>query len=237
MKEGGEEMENEAFSNSRDPYYNMFKSGIVSLIPEGPHVILDIGCAAGVLGHRLKDLNKAKEAVGVEIFKEAADEAAKYYETIHRGDIEELKLPYENYFDFAVCADILEHLRDPWKVLRQIHTWLKNDGSVIICIPNIRYWKVLRDLIFHGSWQYVDAGILDKTHLRFFTRRSFLGPLEEAGFEVQYVRMEIIGLKHAIANRITCRLFEEFLGRQVTIVAKKKAITEPFPCLAPHGWL
>jgi 2-polyprenyl-3-methyl-5-hydroxy-6-metoxy-1,4-benzoquinol methylase len=218
-------VENKAFRNSGDRYYNMFKSGIASLIPEGSHVILDMGCAAGVLGRRLKELNKAKEVVGVEIFKEAADEAAKHYETIHQGDIEELKLPYKNYFDFVVCADILEHLRDPWNILGQIHTWLKNDGSVIICIPNVRYWRVLRDLIFHGSWQYMNAGILDKTHLRFFTRRSFLGPLAEAGFEVQYMRMEIIGIKHEIANRITCRLFEEFMGRQVIIVAKKKGIT------------
>ncbi|MGA2954109.1 MAG: class I SAM-dependent methyltransferase [Thermodesulfobacteriota bacterium] len=217
-------MENKAFRNSSDRYYNMFKSGIASLIPEGSHVILDMGCAAGVLGRRLKELNKAKEVVGVEIFKEAADEAAKYYEIIHHGDIEELKLPYENYFDFVVCADILEHLRDPWNILRQVHTWLKNDGSVIICIPNVRYWRVLRDLIFHGSWRYADAGILDKTHLRFFTRRSFLGPLAEAGFEVQYMRMEIIGIKHEIANRITFRCLEEFMGKQVTIVAKKQGI-------------
>jgi SAM-dependent methyltransferase len=194
------------------------------LIPEGSHVILDEGCATGVLGCRLKDSNKAKEVVGVEIFKEAADEAAKYYETIHQGDIEEIKLPYENYFDFVVCADILEHLRDPWNILRQIHKWLKNDGSVIICIPNVRYWKVLRDLIFHGSWQYADHGILDKTHLRFFTRRSFLGPLAKAGFEVEYMRMEIIGIKHEIANRITFHFFEEFMGKQVIIVAKKKDI-------------
>jgi 2-polyprenyl-3-methyl-5-hydroxy-6-metoxy-1,4-benzoquinol methylase len=218
-------MENKAFRNGHDRYYNMFKSGIASLIPEGSHVILDVGCAAGVLGRRLKELNKAKEVVGVEIFKEAADEAAKYYETIHRGDIEELQLPYKNYFDFVVCADILEHLRDPWNILGQIHTWLKNDGSVIICIPNVRYWRVLRDLIFHGNWQYTDAGILDKTHLRFFTRRSFVGSLGEAGFEVQYMRMEIIGKKHEMANRITFRCFEEFMGRQVTIMAKKQGIT------------
>jgi len=218
-------MENKAFRNSSDQYYNWFKSGIASLIPEGHHVILDVGCAAGVLGRRLKELNKAKEMVGVEIFKEAADEAEKYYDTIYRGDIEELILPYEAYFDFVVCADILEHVRDPWNILRQIHTWLKNDGSLIICIPNVRYWKVLRDLVFHGNWEYTDAGILDKTHLRFFTRRSFLEPLAEVGFEVQYMRMEISGIKHEIANRITLRCFQEFMGKQITIMAKKRDIT------------
>ena len=214
-------MENRAFRNKQDSYYNIEKSGIVQMIPEGPNIILDLGCAAGRLGRKLRQLNKACELVGIEIYGPAAEEAAKYYDLVHRGDIEELKLHYKEYFDFVICGDILEHLREPWKVVTKIHEWLKDGGCLISSIPNIRYWRVLRDLLILGKLEYTEAGILDVTHLRFFTRYTFLEMLRKAGFSIDYHEMVIYGKKQDAFNKMTFGIFKEFMGSQIRVLAKK----------------
>ncbi len=199
----------------------MFKSRIASLIPDGPNVILDVGCAAGTFGRKLKKWNKAHELVGIEIFKEAADEASKCYDKVYCADVENSQLEYSEYFDFVICSDILEHLKNHYEILRKIHGWLKKDGFVLFSIPNIRYWRVIRNLVILGRWEYAEAGILDKTHLRFFTRRSFLKVLRESGFLIQHYEMIVDGLKQKLFDRVTCHLFEEFMGAQIIFVAKK----------------
>ena len=156
------------------------------LIPEGLHTILDLGCSTGVFGRKLREQNKAREVVGVEIFEEAADEAARHYEKVYRRDVEQLNLDCESYFDFVICGDIIEHLKDPWRMLGRIKTRLKTEGHALVSIPNVRYWRVLRDLVFRGDWKYRDAGILDRTHLRFFTKKSFLRAMTDAGFDIAY---------------------------------------------------
>lgn len=214
-------MENASHKDANDRYYNMVKNWIILLIPEGPHVVMDLGCATGRLGRNLLTLNKAAEMVGVEIFEPAADEAAKYYTKVYSGDLESLNMDYNDYFDYVICGDILEHLRDPWKVLEKIRVWLKKGGRLIISIPNVRYWQVLTDLAIFGKWNYVEAGILDNTHLRFFTRRTFLQTLTQANFEIVKHEMWVSGKKKRLANRLTLGLFEEFIGSQIMVVARK----------------
>lgn len=214
-------MENKEFGNPADWYYNIEKSRMVPFIPDGDNVILDIGCATGRLGRKLRDLHKANELIGVEIFSPAADEAAKFYDKVYRGDIESLTLPYKEYFDFVICGDILEHLRDPWTLLDRIHGWLKSDGIFISSIPNIRNWRVIRDLMLCGKWDYVEAGILDNTHLRFFTKSTFLKMQTKAKFEIIYSQMTIYGRKKNLINLCTFKVLEEFLGSQILTVCKK----------------
>lgn len=214
-------MENKAYTDQTDTYYNIEKSRLVPFFPDGPNIILDIGCASGRLGKKLRDLNKASELIGIEIFPLAADEAAKYYNKVYRNDIESLILPYKEYFDFVICGDILEHLRDPWTLLDRIHEWLKPNGLLISSIPNIRYWRIIKDLLVYGKWDYVEAGILDNTHLRFFTRNTFQKMQEKANFEIIHNEMIIYGKKQNFLNMITFSVLEEFLGSQVLTISKK----------------
>jgi 2-polyprenyl-3-methyl-5-hydroxy-6-metoxy-1,4-benzoquinol methylase len=215
-------MENTFFTQKDDQYYNMENSWIVSRIPKGSHKILDLGCAAGQLGKKLLGLKKASEVIGVEIFKPAAEEAAKYYTFVHQGDVEGMSLNYDHYFDYVICGDILEHLSDPWTMVAKIYKWLNSEGILICSIPNIRHWQILRDLIIFGKWNYTEAGILDNTHLRFFTRRTFLEMLKNAHFHIEYNDMWISGEKKNMANKATLGFFKEFLGSQVVVVAKKR---------------
>jgi 2-polyprenyl-3-methyl-5-hydroxy-6-metoxy-1,4-benzoquinol methylase len=130
-------------------------------------------------------------------------------------------LPYKEYFDFIICGDVIEHLRDPQNVIRRIYKWLKPHGIFVASIPNIRYWRILRDLFIFGKWEYEEAGILDNTHLRFFTRNSFLKILQTENFKVVNSQMIINGRKQNFANRITFGCLEEFWGSQVMVSAMK----------------
>ena len=216
-------MKNPAFQNPGDQYYMQEKRFLFPLIPDGPNVLLDLGCAAGQVGKALRESHKAAEIVGVEIFEPAAAEARKLYKEVHVGDIEDMKLGYDKYFDIVLCGDILEHLREPAKVLRQIHGWLKDGGRLVCSVPNIRYWKIWRALIFRGEWEYTGDGILDQTHLRFFTTKSFTRMIANASFEVERTDVRIHwGPKQLAFNRLTRGAFKEFLGYQILVSARKK---------------
>ena len=197
---------------------------MIDWIPNNrPSTILDMGCAAGAMGKAIRERNLPATIIGVELSNEAAKCAAPYYDRIHEGDVEKMELSYPNHFDIVICADILEHLRDPWAMLKRIKSMLKPDGLLMCSIPNIRYWRIIRDLVLLGSWKYEKEGILDNTHLRFFTRYSFSSDLEQAGFEIKHCSISITAShdsKQNTLDKISFHLFNEFLGSQIRYVAQ-----------------
>ncbi len=215
-------MQNTAFQQKDSHYYMRWKHWMLPLIQDGPNVVMDMGCASGIMGRKLLEAGKAKEVFGVEIFPLAAAEAEKTYKKVYVGDVEELVLDYDNYFDYVICGDVLEHLKDPYKVMQRISKWLKPGGKVLICLPNVRNYHLLYDLVFHGKWEYVSAGILDKTHFRFFTRSSCRSMVEEAGFNVCHEQMIIDGPKKELFNKATFGRFREFLATQIFCVGEKR---------------
>jgi 2-polyprenyl-3-methyl-5-hydroxy-6-metoxy-1,4-benzoquinol methylase len=214
-------MQNTAFHEKDAHYYVRLKWWMLPLVKDGPNIVMDLGCASGVMGRKLLETGKAAEVHGVEIFPDAAEEAARHYTEVHTGDIEEMDLEYENRFDYVICGDILEHLKDPYSVVRRIHQWLKPGGSIFVCVPNVRNYSVVRMLVFRGRWEYHDAGIMDRTHMRFFTRSSCSEMLAEAGFEVYHEQMMIDGARKNFANRVTLGLFGEFLASQTFCCGRK----------------
>lgn len=209
-------------SNADASYYRCVKRWMLPFIQDGPNAILDLGCAEGLLGGLLQERGKAAVVDGVEIFPPVAMEAAKRYRRVHVGDIEAMSLEYGEEFDYVICGDILEHLKDPYSMVTRIRGWLKPGGMLLVCLPNIRNYRVLADLILHGEWRYVSAGILDRTHLRFFTRKSCQRMLEEGGFEVTHQHMIITGPKKTACSKLALGLLDEFLAPQVFFCGKKK---------------
>lgn len=128
--------------------------------------ILDVGTADGYLGAILK--KRGHHVIGVEQDAFRADTASVHYESIHVADIETFEFPYRDQFDVIVFADVLEHLRDPALVLKRVLPCLKADGQIIISLPNVANFVVRISVLF-GCFNYRDRGILDRTHLRFFT--------------------------------------------------------------------
>lgn len=182
--------------------------------------VLDVGCSEGIISERLK-MNEC-EVVGIEL-DEASAQIAKYYcRDVFLGDVEILELDekFENYFDFIIFADVLEHLRDPESVLRRFKRYLKDEGSVVISIPNVANWRMRINLLF-GNFDYVDHGLLNKGHIRFFNVRSAKNLIKNAGFEVVKFDLTVGDLdKFATFFYRIGTLFPNLLAFQFLIVAK-----------------
>jgi 2-polyprenyl-3-methyl-5-hydroxy-6-metoxy-1,4-benzoquinol methylase len=115
---------------------------------------------------------------------EIADKARSRLDKVIVGGIEEQPGLPDGYFDCIVFNDVLEHLVDPWTVLRSIKVKLKSGGCVVASIPNVRHFSNLRQLILEKEWRYMDCGVLDRTHLRFFTEKSIRRMFEDCGYNL-----------------------------------------------------
>ncbi|MDW7760877.1 MAG: class I SAM-dependent methyltransferase [Acidobacteriota bacterium] len=167
-----------------DKYRDTPKDDILALIPGDAVRILDVGCGAGATGRELK-LRRSCEIVGVEIDAGRAARAESRLDKVLHADVETADLPFEATFDCVVCADVLEHLRDPWAVVRKLRGYLRPGGSLVAGLPNVRHWRVLKSLVVSGTWAYEDSGVLDRDHLRFFARKDIIRMFEEAGFTTE----------------------------------------------------
>ncbi len=153
-------------------YYSSKRTEVLSYVPKDTRKVLDVGCAGGHFGLALKQELGVEEVVGIEVVPEIAEIAKKNLDKVLVGNIEENDFPLEeNYFDLITCCDVLEHTENPVKVLRKLTQYLKPYGRVIISIPNIQYWGTIYNLSF-GRWDYRDSGILDITHLKFYTKKK-----------------------------------------------------------------
>jgi 2-polyprenyl-3-methyl-5-hydroxy-6-metoxy-1,4-benzoquinol methylase len=166
-------------------YHHYPRPEVVSLVEPAGRSILDIGCAAGAMGELMLKQG-AREVVGVELHAEAAAEARGRLTAVHEIDLEHIAdLPYaDRHFDRMTFADVLEHLRDPAAVLRRLRRYLADDGYIVCSLPNVRHESVLLPLLVNGTFTYVDEGILDRTHLRFFTAFEIARFLEGCGFAI-----------------------------------------------------
>ncbi|MGI9950905.1 methyltransferase domain-containing protein [Moorellaceae bacterium AZ2] len=164
-------------------YYEFSRPEVQALIPVTSRRVLDVGCAAGKLGEELKQRQPC-HVTGIEVCPQPAARARERLDEVICGDAMEIlpTLPGEAY-DCVVLADILEHLSDPWEALREVARVLVPGGVAVASIPNVRHWSVLKDLL-EGRWEYASAGILDRTHRWFFTRRSIANMFESAGFSI-----------------------------------------------------
>jgi|GEM_PF-542531 len=164
-------------------YYNNPRPDIQSLVDDSAKTILDIGCGSGIMGLELKKKNTA-EIWGVELNESAALKARQHLDCVLQGPIERnIELLPEDYFDTIIFADVIEHLVNPAEVLESIKPKLHKNGQLILSIPNVRFWNVIVNLL-EGNWEYEETGILDKTHLRFFTYSSILNLLRCAGYDI-----------------------------------------------------
>lgn len=167
--------------NKSSPYFEFARPELVALVPATARRVLDVGCAAGRLGEALK-ARQSVEVVGVELDAKAAAAARNRIDRIVVGSIEDSTVTFPSgSFDCIICGDVLEHLRDPASALERIRGWLSDDGVLVASIPNTRHHSVVGALLA-GNWTYEPAGLLDSTHLCFFTRQDIVDLLAQTGF-------------------------------------------------------
>ncbi|MEH6552261.1 MAG: methyltransferase domain-containing protein [Pseudomonadales bacterium] len=162
--------------------YDTFNSAIFESVPTDALRILDFGCDTGNLGAALKNQDSRRYVAGVEISNEPASIAESRLDRLYRFNVEKDPLPEdEEPFDVIIFADVLEHLYDPQACLEKILPMLSEHGIVLCCIPNIQHHSIISGLL-RGDFQYKDTGLLDRTHIRFFTLSGIQKMFLDAGY-------------------------------------------------------
>jgi len=161
---------------------------MIAFVPSNSRRILDVGCGFGMFGELLKQKIPEAEVHGCELSPIAQSEARKRLDLVFEGAFENLKLPVNCNYDCIVFNDVLEHMIDPWAALEKARTHLSANGRVVASIPNIRHFPTVWKLVVYGWWNYGNKGILDKTHLRFFTKESIRTLFEESGYEIETLK-------------------------------------------------
>lgn len=169
-------------------YFAQSRKEMLPYIPAGTKHLLDVGCHKGAFGFLVKS-TLGSEVWGIEIDDGDGQAAQKQLDNVIIGDVNVVmnQVP-DHYFDCISCNDVLEHLLDPYSVLGMLKSKLSAGGVIVCSLPNVRYWDNLKNLLLRKQWKYMDHGILDRTHLRFFTELSMRDMFDSLGFDI--LRME-----------------------------------------------
>lgn len=169
-----------------DAYFEFDRPELRALVPAEARRVLDVGCGAGALGAALRE-ERGIEVMGLELSVDAAARARERLDAVVEADLDKLdELPFERgSFGAMVFGDVLEHLHDPHRLLRVLRPWLADDGAVVCSIPNVAHWSVVLPLLTQDRWPYDDAGLLDRTHVHFFTLAEAQLMLRGCGFAVE----------------------------------------------------
>lgn len=181
-------------------------------LPEGG-AVLDVGCASGGLLGALA--GRAGRREGVEVDAAAAQAARLVADDVHVGSIDDVVLP-EDTFDVVVLGDVLEHLVDPAAGIQRVLPALRAGGRVVVSLPNVAHWSVRASLLV-GRWEYRSSGILDDTHLRFFTWSTGARLVEDAGLTVVERQPIVSGLGAHLGFRVPAGVERKWqsVGRRI----------------------
>jgi 2-polyprenyl-3-methyl-5-hydroxy-6-metoxy-1,4-benzoquinol methylase len=168
------------------PVHEHHNPDLLKLIPPQSQKIIEIGCSSGALAREFKKINPGCHYVGVEIDARYAELAKRHCDETAVVNLNTADTSfYERHADKDcwIFGDVLEHLENPWNVLAQIRSNIPNNGSIVACIPNAQHWSLIARLSI-GDFRYEDSGLLDRTHLRFFTRQTIIDLFSGARFHI-----------------------------------------------------
>jgi 2-polyprenyl-3-methyl-5-hydroxy-6-metoxy-1,4-benzoquinol methylase len=190
-----------------DGYYDEPRPEVVARVPLDARFVIDVGCASGALGRALKAARPGIQVRGIEPVAEQADRARRVLDDVHVAGADEPLPSHWPAPDCVIFADVLEHLVDPWQTVRRFRSIIPRGGTILASIPNVANQSVLRGLLRH-RWDYASHGILDRTHLRFFTRETALEMFEQAQFSIRRVGRVMEGLGQKPLGRFVRSLID-----------------------------
>jgi SAM-dependent methyltransferase len=171
------------YEQKSSSYFNYERPEMLAIVPDYVRRVLDVGCGTGRFGRLVKQ-ERGAEVWGAEPVVEASNEARTCLDYVVAGEFgESLGLPTKA-FDAVVFNDVLEHMADPWAALEFTKQLLTERGVVVASIPSIRHFPTLWRLVVRKDWSYQDAGTLDRTHLRFFTRQTIAKMFLDTGYRI-----------------------------------------------------
>jgi 2-polyprenyl-3-methyl-5-hydroxy-6-metoxy-1,4-benzoquinol methylase len=169
------------------PAHMLVNTDLLALIPPDSRCIVDVGCMHGALAQAFRSQHPKARYLGIDVDPDYARAAAAYCNETLAADIETLDDPaFARLFpsDCWIFGDCLEHLYDPWRVLQRVRASIDPDGCVLVCLPNAQHWSIQWRLV-SGQFRYEDADLMDRTHIRWFTRVTMLEMFQQTGWQVE----------------------------------------------------
>jgi 2-polyprenyl-3-methyl-5-hydroxy-6-metoxy-1,4-benzoquinol methylase len=219
----------------RANYHDLVRRDVAPLVPFLGGTLLDVGGGIGATASYFKSEHYVDRAGVIDLVsqKAVAPELDFYYiANLEMPDALEAVTAAEGPFNVILCLDILEHLSDPWNLILRLHEALAPEGVIVASIPNIRYFRATFPLFFRGKWNLEDAGIRDRTHLRWFVRDTAISLMTSSGLLLEKV------LEHPggggrirLFRAMTMGLFNEFTNLQYLIRVRKKSTNTVYTSL------
>ncbi len=195
-------------------YFHHVRREIAPLLPTQAKRIVDVGCGVGATAAWIKSRYPDAHTIGLEGNAAIHEELAANVDEFHIIDLNGA-LPDVGRPDLILFLDVLEHLFAPDKVLAGLVSQLAPGGTVIVSLPNVAHLSVSLPLLLRGRFDYEDAGILDRTHLRFFVRSSAITMLNDAGLRVEKgLQSGLQGPKSRLLDSLTFGLIRDHLTKQ-----------------------
>lgn len=204
------------------PAHNTVNLELLSLIPPNSRRIVEVGCMQGALAQAYRSRNPAAQYVGVDIDPDYARAAAAHCTEAIAANIETLgNAEFARLFpsDCWIFGDCLEHLRDPWRVLERVRASVDADGCLLVCIPNAQHWSVQWRLL-SGQFRYEDNGLMDRTHIRWFTRVTVLEMFTNSGWAVETGMTRNLQSPHQERALAAIRTFATSMGLDPDVAAQ-----------------
>ena len=198
-------------------YYGNDRADLVAALPRPLGRVLDVGCGEGAVGRGLRAAG-AEWLSGVEMQPEPAAAAREIYDEVAIGAVETELDALTGPFDTICCYDVLEHMGDPYTVLRRLLAVATRGARLHVSVPNARHFSLVRDLVLRGTFGYTEWGHRDSTHLRWFTRRDLEQAIAEAGWTVRQVSHPALH-RSLLLDRLTHGHSTEFLVGQWYVLA------------------
>lgn len=204
-------------------YFDMPRPEMLSRVPENITSLLDVGCSSGLFAQSVKRKTGAT-VWGIEPNNDAFLRADKLLDEVFCGFFEDVYTKIDRKFDLITFNDVLEHMVNPWETLKKCLEMLTPNGKILASLPHVFHFQNIFDNFFAQDWKYEDAGIMDKTHLRWFTRKSIERMFDESGYVVE----KIEGIdptpsrKMTLINLISLYKFKDMRYPQFAVLASPK---------------
>lgn len=197
-------------------YRSIPRKDVLHMVRREPRLALDLGCGTGATGELLKQRFPAAKVYGVEPAEASARLAERVLDRVFHGKLEDIDLAAQGVaqgsVDLVIAADVLEHMVDPWKALRTLRPFLSPDGEVVASLPNLRNLPIICELADRGRFRYDSHGVLDVTHLRFFTPTEMGAMFRDSGYRIK-------GRSYIIAGDMA-ELFEQHRHKEKVSVRR-----------------
>jgi 2-polyprenyl-3-methyl-5-hydroxy-6-metoxy-1,4-benzoquinol methylase len=215
--------------HSQHQYGYVERPEVFPFVPKDARVIADVGCSRGGFGAALRRTGRPLEIWGIDSDPTIVAEASPHYDRFLTGYFPDVLVGLDVRFDCIVFNDVLEHMVDPWEALRKSSGYLSPTGTVVASIPNLRYLPVVARLLLKGDFTYVDSGVMDRTHLRFFTKKTMIELFKSCGYNVSSIKGIVPWReKHWLAAVAPPR-FKDAVYRQFVVAARPSSVERSLP--------